>query len=89
LTAKGRQTSIVRDDNCLRELTPTENGQVERPRGGSPITRLLSHRLVLCAEELLILLVNFIMEQAVLLNPCLEEEEEEEEGEEEEELDSS
>jgi hypothetical protein len=29
------------------------------------------------------------MEQAVLLNPCLEEEEEEEEGEEEEELDSS
>jgi hypothetical protein len=34
--------------------------QVERPRGGSLITRLLSHRLVLCAEELLILLINFM-----------------------------
>jgi hypothetical protein len=25
LREMGRQTSIVRDDNCLRELTPTEN----------------------------------------------------------------
>jgi hypothetical protein len=36
-----------------------------------------------CAEELLILLINFMKkmksEQAVLPNPCLEEEEEEEE----------
>jgi hypothetical protein len=55
--------------------------QVERPRGGCPLTRLLSHRPVLCAEELLILLVNFMKikrkmksEQAVLPNPCLEEE---------------
>jgi hypothetical protein len=23
--AKGKQTSVVRDDNCLRGLTPTEN----------------------------------------------------------------
>jgi hypothetical protein len=44
------------------------------------------HRPALCAEELLILLVNFMKknmksEQAVLPNPCLEEEEEEEEEE--------
>jgi hypothetical protein len=56
--------------------------QVERPKGGSPITRLLSHRPALCAEELLILLVNFMkimkLEQAILPNPCSEEEEEEE-----------
>jgi hypothetical protein len=36
-----------------------------------------------CAEELLILFINFMkkmkLEQAVLPNPCLEEEEEEEE----------
>jgi hypothetical protein len=51
------------------------------PRGGSPITRLLSHRPVLSAEELLILLINFMKkmksEQAIFPNPCLEEEEEE------------
>jgi hypothetical protein len=33
---------------------------VERPRDGSPITRLLSYRPVLRAEELLILLINFM-----------------------------
>jgi hypothetical protein len=42
-----------------------------------------------CAEELLILLINFMkkinLEQIVLPTPCLEEEEEEEEAEEEEE----
>jgi hypothetical protein len=58
----------------------SSDGQVERPRGGSSITQLFSHRPVLCAEELLILLINFMkkmkLEQAILPNPCLEEEEE-------------
>jgi hypothetical protein len=44
------------------------------------------HRPVLCAEELLIILINFMKkmksEQSVLPDPCLEEEEEEEEEEE-------
>jgi hypothetical protein len=74
--AKGRYTSIVREDNCLRELTHTENWANREAQRWQP------HRLTtLCGGIINIThkLHEMKSEESVLPNPRLEEEEEEEE----------
>jgi hypothetical protein len=75
---KGRQTSIVRDDNFLRELTPTENRASREAQRWQPhhSTTQLQTGTLCWGINITHKLHEMKSEQAVLPNPCLEEEEE-------------